>query len=172
MHLLLFIFILLGSVNDPAGLKVGDKAPDFTGVDQHGQKITLCISEKALAAHLAHGDVVGDCVSESNNEFNKIADSKEENENSDSMDDDYFKIYPNPVEESSTIYFTTNITGKMTLSIFDQFGIKKSILFDGVNNSIENHAIKLKSKQLKKGIYFLTLQLSDGSIKTTKIIII
>ncbi len=50
--LVLLLFTLMGAAqNEPTGLKMGDKAPMFTGVDQNGQNFSL---ESALKK----GDVV------------------------------------------------------------------------------------------------------------------
>lgn len=42
MNLLIINFLLsIALLTDPTGLKVGDKAPDFIGVDQNGKKVSL-----------------------------------------------------------------------------------------------------------------------------------
>lgn len=41
INLFITLCLLLSVPTEPAGLKVGDKAPSFSTVDQHGQKISL-----------------------------------------------------------------------------------------------------------------------------------
>lgn len=46
MNLLTILLLALTLITDPSGLKVGQKAPDFNGVDQNGKKINLYESLK------------------------------------------------------------------------------------------------------------------------------
>ena len=44
MHVLIFYILTIfipDSLAEPTGLKVGDKAPDFTVVDQNGKEVSL-----------------------------------------------------------------------------------------------------------------------------------
>jgi len=47
MNLITIFLLAISLLTDPAGLKVGQKAPDFTGTDQNGNRISLYESLKS-----------------------------------------------------------------------------------------------------------------------------
>lgn len=75
--------------------------------------------------------------------------------------DNYFDVYPNPVEKNSTISFKTNLKIK-SLSLFDVNGTKHAL-------DLSNNNIKLPS-DLTTGVYFIDLT-TDNSRVIKKIII-
>jgi hypothetical protein len=87
------------------------KIVSFNSFNSHafpGKKIPVChkgntiyISKNAVKAHLAHGDCIGECTLEKNNDKT----SCDEKENQESPP---FTIYPNPAKEKITIKFDRN----------------------------------------------------------------
>jgi pectate lyase len=69
--------------------------------------------------------------------------------------------YPNPFNPSTTIKYSVNATGKVTLKIFDVLGNEIAVL---VNKEMQpgNHEAQFNAAGLSSGMYIYTLRTTDG----------
>ncbi|HYV90532.1 MAG TPA: T9SS type A sorting domain-containing protein [Chitinophagales bacterium] len=72
-------------------------------------------------------------------------------------------IYPNPLSNSTTIYFTLNEPQKVSLKIFDLNGRLIQTLADDEFDSGE-HQVEWNASNLEAGIYFLRMETATNSM--------
>ena len=73
--------------------------------------------------------------------------------------------YPNPVASGTTLSYTTYEPGEISVSIYDLYGRKRMVLFEG-NLAIGQHSLRwdVGNTQLPSGIYCIVLQAGRTSI--------
>ncbi|OQX75268.1 MAG: hypothetical protein B6D61_10690 [Bacteroidetes bacterium 4484_249] len=69
-------------------------------------------------------------------------------------------VYPNPVNNQATIYFSHNIKGTASISIFNSFGQLVQKIED-VKISNESNSVLFDAGGLKPGIYLYTIETPD-----------
>ena len=75
--------------------------------------------------------------------------------------------YPNPFNNRTSISYFLDMDGLVTLSVFNIFGEKISILKEGQHQSAGKHELSWTPNDLEAGIYFYQLEfLSDAGNKT------
>ncbi|MCX6295108.1 MAG: T9SS type A sorting domain-containing protein [Bacteroidetes bacterium] len=88
------------------------------------------------------------------------------------LEENKFKVFPNPSKGNSTIEYTINSTSTVSLSIYNVLGVKVSEL---VNSQQDiggyKYSINEKENKLKAGVYFITLNINNIS-NTTRLVII
>ncbi|QQS35323.1 MAG: T9SS type A sorting domain-containing protein [Ignavibacteriales bacterium] len=77
--------------------------------------------------------------------------------------------YPNPFNPATTINFTLNNPGKVTLKIFNSVGEEIATLIDGIKESGE-YTITYSAESLPSGVYLYQL-ITDNFIQTRKMIL-
>ena len=78
------------------------------------------------------------------------------------LEENNFKIYPNPITNESIISFETKTNTNVELSIFDVQGKKIMTLLDK-NLNEGNHKTSINNSLLNSGIYFCKLSTEDGN---------
>ncbi|MFA5032358.1 MAG: T9SS type A sorting domain-containing protein [bacterium] len=91
-------------------------------------------------------------------------------ENTYSISDKFFSISPNPASAYATIKYSLPNKTNVSLRIFDLTGRLVKKLYSGEQVAGTNN-VSLKSSELSKGIYFVTLQTNSGT-KTQKLTIL
>ena len=86
-----------------------------------------------------------------------------------SQSENEFKIYPNPLTNTSIISFTNTISGKVNLSIFDLQGRKICTVLDR-DMPQGKHTVSLGNQINVNGIYFCTLT-TETDKKTLKLVV-
>jgi hypothetical protein len=81
-----------------------------------------------------------------------------------------FSIYPNPVSTNATIRYILPNKTNLSLRVFDLTGRLVKTLYSG-EQIAGTHNMSLKSSELSKGIYFVTLQ-TNSVTKTQKLTIL
>lgn len=79
--------------------------------------------------------------------------------------------YPNPFNPSTTIRFTVEKSGWVTLRAFDLLGREVRKLFDGEAEAGRVHQIVFDARELTSGIYFIRLE-SGGKAATQKVMLV
>jgi hypothetical protein len=82
----------------------------------------------------------------------------------------YSQNYPNPFNSSTTISFTLNQPGIVTLSVYNIQGQRIAELFRGIRQAGE-HSITWDASDYPSGIYFARLE-AGGSSKTAKMVLL
>ncbi|WP_299819769.1 T9SS-dependent M36 family metallopeptidase [uncultured Pontibacter sp.] len=118
-------------------------------------KIILChngkmnvVAQSAVAAHLGHGDSLGNC--------GLVATTTSAMAASDlvkAVDGEFILSYPNPFSESTTISFKARESGYTVLKVYDLTGREVETLFEGnaEQGATYNHSFKAAGKE--SGVY-------------------
>jgi len=80
------------------------------------------------------------------------------------------KIFPNPATSNATISFSLSKPGKVSLNVYSIEG-KLIKIIAAKNFEAGGHQLSLDTKDLKAGIYILSMQL-QGTVQTKKLILI
>ncbi len=80
--------------------------------------------------------------------------------------------YPNPFSGATTIEFTLEETGPVTLEVYNALGENMGTLFNGKAEAGINHSIEFNGLNLPEGIYYCKLQTANGETALSKMILI
>lgn len=124
-------------------------------------KVTIChkgnsltVSGCALAAHLAHGDVIGDCPSVA-----RISASNAEDVTSLSL-----AVYPNPTDHAINVSFTSDNEEEYTMTLVDITG--RILMSETQVALIGENEKPLDLQNLTTGIYFLIIHKGENVMQT------
>jgi hypothetical protein len=78
--------------------------------------------------------------------------------------------YPNPFNPETKIHYTLKNTGKVRLIVLNVLGQEIAVLVNGIQNG-GLHEITFSGERLGSGIYFYTLETTQGAI-TKKMVLI
>jgi flagellar hook capping protein FlgD len=123
---------------------------------------TICVSQNAVPAHLAHGDYLGACMGS-----NKTGMAEEHIENL------QVSVLPNPFTDHATISVLLSSDANVEISIYSISGLKVNTLHSG-NLSQGDHTFVWKGddntgSRVSKGMYILQIN-QGGIIKHHKLI--
>lgn len=170
--------------------------PKVSVCHNHGapNQKTLCISSAAVAAHLAHGDHLGDCDSnlpcttqalvqqaDQDGSFNEVS-NQENTLTTDAPDffvpltdistiaveDKRAHIYPNPASNRTNINFHQAITGQVAIELYNQLG---QLMLRTTQNVNSGDLTEFNLSNLKPGIYQLKLILEGNTFYTKQLVI-
>jgi flagellar hook capping protein FlgD/FG-GAP repeat protein len=127
-----------------------------------GNPQTICVSQNAVPAHLAHGDYLGACMGS-----NKTGMAEEHIENL------QVSVLPNPFTDHATISVLLSSDANVEISIYSISGLKVNTLHSG-NLSQGDHTFVWKGddntgSRVSKGMYILQIN-QGGIIKHHKLI--
>jgi hypothetical protein len=117
----------------------------------HKGKKTLCINEEDMAAHIAHGDHVGECpeddavsVGSGRTEFAVLAGELPAG----------FRIFntPNPVSSITKIYYELPFDGHVSLKLYDMMGREIKTLVNGARKA-GHYSENFDASVLQNGMY-------------------
>lgn len=124
---------------------------------------SICVSENAVASHLAHGDYLGSCGA--NNCDEESERTIEESPMSNGL---RTSIYPNPASTSNQVVFKVQSleNGTISVDLYNFNGQKVKTLLNNSNNSQENaYELEINTSNLIPGIYFIkTITASESKI--------
>lgn len=150
----------------------GPKTPKILICHKNGK--TLSVSINAVAAHLAHGDLLGDCDAERACHSTSGKRAVEHNHSNEVEIDNQtviMEVYPNPTSSNATVSVSFEQEGEYTIAVFNMIGEKVQDLYSG--NAIEGDIqdYKINASALKSGIYFINAYTSNGVIASQKLIV-
>jgi len=120
---------------------------------------TICIDRHALSAHIAHGDVEGECITLN---LNSLMESVKKGLQ--------VIISPNPASENTTIAYSVDKTSNITISIFNNFGKEEILIVENKPQIEGQYKINVITDKLSNGVYFVVLKTGDD-IATKRFII-
>ena len=121
---------------------------------------TLCVDAAAVAAHLKHGDVLGNCLYKASQTVNHVS---TETLKKDINDASLIAFNaPNPFQNTTRIHYNLPYDGHVSLKVVDQLGREVSSLVNGLQKA-GSHSIEFKASALSKGLYYYQVTLNAGS---------
>jgi hypothetical protein len=126
----------------------------------HKGKKTLCINKSDTAAHLAHGDVLGECSTTTNT----ITAREEQPAAGSNVMPANFKVnvIPNPAAISTKLFYELPFDGRVSIAIYDVLGRRITTLVDA-NKPAGFHNAEFNVATLHNGMYYYRIL-----VKTTK----
>lgn len=118
----------------------------------------ICISENAVAAHLAHGCYVGECdgSDQTRRDFSTYANAVS----------DFVSVYPNPVEDFLTVEMVFEDVTEAEIAIYDMKGTLVAMPFKGMAES--SFIMDCNTDDLATGMYLVRVVTPD-KVRTFKI---
>ena len=150
----------------------GPKTPKILICHKNGK--TLSVSINAVAAHLAHGDLLGDCDAEracSSASRKRTVDHDHDHEVEIDNQTVIMEVYPNPAANNATVSVSFEQDGEYTIAVFNMIGERVQELYSGeaIEGDIQDY--KINASALKSGIYFVNAYTSNGVLATQKLIV-
>jgi len=130
---------------------------------------TICVAQAAVPAHLAHGDLLGECGIDGSCSIYKTAPALAVTQTAEN--EIFLKVYPNPSVRSTTVSFAVEIPGKTRIWLTNYVGQTISTLFEGFLTEGDMQRIEVGLGNMQPGMYICTLQQSDGRMLNRKIIV-
>ncbi|MCX2740612.1 T9SS type A sorting domain-containing protein [Pontibacter anaerobius] len=133
----------------------------------------ICIAPAAVQAHLAHGDVLGDCSTGSNSSP-EVADTEEiaaeDATEEEEIAEAELLLYPNPINDRGQLTLKLKEADYVVLDIVDMNGKVVTKLFDGEVAANQEMTFNINRSIGNKNIYIGRLSTSKGS-KFIKLVI-
>ena len=129
----------------------------------------LCVDRKAANGFIEKGAYLGSCGSESSATTARVK-SSGENTKLDPAGN-LISVYPNPASGNVSISFTTIVTGRTKLELYDMSGKLVKNLFEGVLSKNSRQLIDLQTGGLPSGIYIVSLQLGNNIVGRNKLVV-
>lgn len=124
---------------------------------------SICVSENAVASHLAHGDYLGSCGANNCDE-----ESERISQESPMSNGLRTSIYPNPASTSNQVVFKVQSleNGTISVDLYNFNGQKvKTLLNNSNNNQDKAYELEINTSNLIPGIYFIkTITASESKI--------
>ena len=128
----------------------------------------LCVDRKAAEGFIEKGAYLGSCESES---FTKTARAESSGDNTKLVSGkNLISVYPNPASGIVSISFTTTVTSKTKLELYDMSGKVVKNLYEGVLDKNGRQKIELQTNSLPSGIYIVSLQ-TGNNISQIKLVV-
>ncbi|RZL16271.1 MAG: T9SS type A sorting domain-containing protein, partial [Hymenobacter sp.] len=128
----------------------------------------LCIADNAVAAHLNHGDQLGDCAASSQS-ARAIALADDDSATGPLTLEPVFEAAPNPVTDQTVLHFRTAATGPAQLVLYNSLGQVVKTLFTGTAQMGQDYVFPLEAASLSSGVYMGRLQLA-GKTQTLRLV--
>ena len=79
-----------------------------------------------------------------------------------------FNCYPNPFNQSTTLTYTLDKSGNVSLIVYNSYGKEVNVLVNNSKQSEGLHNVVLSGSKLSAGVYYCVLK-TDGNVITKKI---
>jgi endonuclease I/chitodextrinase len=113
---------------------------------------SICVDEYAVKWHLAHGDTLGSCTQQDNNQV-KITN---------------VNVFPNPFVNNVNVSLTSSVNAKVDFLVYNFFG---QLVYQSSNEiSAEKSISNLELSTLRTGCYFLKTVV-NGKLKNIKYLV-
>ncbi len=147
--------------------------PNSKKIEVCHNKSTLCVSENAVAAHLAHGDYLGTCGS-NNCESKQSSLCRRESDIGINTKGFSTNLYPNPVSSFTQAKLEIEAEGSSSVSavLYNISGQEiRTLLNRTINEEGEFLELVINTSDLLPGIYFIKTISTSGYLKVDKLII-
>ncbi|GGG51973.1 hypothetical protein GCM10011378_30290 [Hymenobacter glacieicola] len=135
----------------------------------HNGKI-LCVSDNAVAAHLAHGDQLGNCstatLAARSASSAQLADAAAAS----ATPEPAFEAYPNPFTERTVIRFRASSTGPAQLQLYNPLGQLVKTYYNATAQSGQLYEFTVEGTGFTPGLYISKLLL-DGKVHTLRLLL-
>ncbi len=126
---------------------------------------TLCVGFPAVATHLAHGDLLGDCEADRNCIFQAASKMA-------AQEGSYFiESFPNPFSRELTIRFVPGQDAHVSLMLYNSAGQQVESLFSGNTEAGNSYRFVFKADNHPDGLYVFRLLSSSGEVIYRKVIL-
>ncbi|CAM2886656.1 endonuclease [Flavobacterium frigoris] len=113
---------------------------------------SICVDENAVKWHLAHGDTLGSCTQQDNNQV-RITN---------------VNVFPNPFVNNVNVSLTSSVTAKVDFWVYNFFG---QLVYQSSNEISAGKSISnLELSTLRKGFYFLKTVV-NGKLQNIKYLV-
>lgn len=130
---------------------------------------TLCVGLAAVATHLTeHGDMLAACGTDHSC---PPAMAKTDLAGYRDNQGTYLNAFPNPFNQSTTVAFSLEYTGDMTLQLFDNVGRLVEVLYEGKAQQGLEYQFTVDATTLSSGVHICVLHQSDGTQVIKKLIV-
>jgi hypothetical protein len=138
----------------------------------HKGRKTLCVSEADVAAHISHGDQLGECVVEAA----RVATDRSQLFTRNDELPDRFRVFnaPNPVSTITNIYYELPVEGHVSITVFDMLGRKVTTLVDA-GRMAGYHSQEFNVAALQQGLYIYRITVKTKNkvwVQTGKISVV
>ncbi|HPB01722.1 MAG TPA: FG-GAP-like repeat-containing protein [Bacteroidales bacterium] len=116
---------------------------------------TLCVSENAVPAHLAHGDCLGECNFSLRSSIQESV-----------INDNYIfaDILPNPADESTAITIVSGYDNVVVVELWNSVGKHIETIFNGFIASEDRQILNISTTDLLSGIYYIKVSTERNEI--------
>ena len=128
----------------------------------------LCVDRKAAAGFIEKGAYLGSCGAESLTKTDRRGSS---GENVKFVSGNNLSVYPNPASDRVSITFTTAVSCKAKLELYDMSGKLVKNLYEGVLSKNARQKIELSTSSLPAGIYIVNLQTENEIVSQSKLVV-
>jgi hypothetical protein len=130
---------------------------------------TMCLDVNDVGDHLSHGDLLGACgISHDCYNYRILPPEYESARNNDGPT---LSVYPNPVDEITTLVYSVQSMGVATIRLFNTYGQCIKVVYEGIANVGPVVYQQIDLRNISPGIYVCVLQQADGQRSFEKIII-
>lgn len=155
------------TATDPSGCTSTDEVTVFVYDYRCGKKLDkisvchngkeICIAPEAVAAHLAHGDVLGSCATGDNLKAQSAANMES------SAATQELSVYPNPMGAKAQVTLKLKEQDYVTLDILDNNGKVVKKLYEGTAAANQEHSFEIRRSIGNQQLYIARLTTSKGT---------
>lgn len=128
----------------------------------------MCIADNAVAAHLKHGDQLGDCTSGLT--ATAVASAQLAGEANATSLAPVFEAYPNPFTERTVLHFRATTTVQAQLQLYNSLGQVVKTYYTGLAQGGQEYEFTVDGGALPAGMYIGRLVL-DGKVQNLRMIL-
>lgn len=129
---------------------------------------TLCISASDVPSHLAHGDILGECGTDSS--CNNPTVHSRIVANDSVIQFNNLNVYPNPFSNTTTLEFTATASEQTRVEIIDLTGAVIAVIYNGNTENGENYRFEVDSSNWNSNIYVARI-VSNNNVQNVKLIL-
>jgi hypothetical protein len=133
--------------------------------------VTICTDLAGAKYHLKKhpGEKLGTCGMNKSCLF--PVETRLDNSEAYNTDDNYFNVFPNPLQENATVRFKLMLDGIADIRLFDMTGRELLKMYDEEAAAGSVYDLTFDASMYAKGMYFLTLKTSSGEMMMKKLMI-
>lgn len=119
---------------------------------------TICVSSNAVAAHLNHGDYLGDCTGQKTGSITSNAEQGIE-----------VIAFPNPFQDKCQIELVSPTSSHVAIRVYDMQGKIQTTIFEG-NLKTGTYTFDWENRLSERNTIYLLKVISNSEVKTIKLL--